>query len=289
MTGTSALPLSDTPHAAVATLFAGLLDDAAIFPPGDAPMARAVPGYLASRRGPAAPYIGAFLCSAPRLPELRDVLHRSGRLDLSLVVPGGAEVLPPVLRAVASDPRLRLCAVELPAGAAGLPRTLEVLDAQLPRDVSAYVEVPLDTQVDAAAAVVRAGGRRLKLRTGGTVSSAFPTSTRLAAGLVACAREGLPFKLTAGLHHAGRHRDGTTGFEHHGFLNVLAAVASAAAGGQATEVAGLLEQRDSAALARWAIALEPRGAAAVRELFVGLGTCSTAEPLRDLVDLGLLP
>ena len=36
-----------------------------------------------------------------------------------------------------------------------------------------------------------------------------------------------PFKCTAGLHNAVRHRAADTGFEHHGFLNVLLATRQA--------------------------------------------------------------
>ncbi len=190
-------------------------------------MAQAVDAFSAGQAGPAQPYVGAFLCSAPRLVELRSVLHPDAQLDLGLVVPGGVEALPAALQTVAADPRLRLKAVELPAGDAGVPLTLDALDDMLEQGVPAYVEVPLDSYVPDAAAVVRAAGRRLKMRTGGTTAAAFPTSAQLAAGLITCAAEQLAFKLTAGLHHAVRYRDSATGFEHHGFLNVLAAVANA--------------------------------------------------------------
>ncbi|MDP9432447.1 MAG: hypothetical protein M3P91_06990 [Actinomycetota bacterium] len=270
-------------------LFAGLLDDAAIFPPGNAPMAQAMDAFSAGQAGPAQPYVGAFLCSAPRLVELRSVLHPDAQLDLGLVVPGGVEALPAALQTVAADPRLRLKAVELPAGDAGVPLTLDALDDMLEQGVPAYVEVPLDSYVPDAAAVVRAAGRRLKMRIGGTTAAAFPTSAQLAAGLITCAAEQLAFKLTAGLHHAVRYRDSATGFEHHGFLNVLAAVANAADGGQAAHVADLLEERDIAALAQWAATLDDGTAARIRALFVGFGTCSTRDPMDDLVALGLLP
>ena len=62
-----------------------------------------------------------------------------------------------------------------------------------------------------------------KFRTGGLAAELFPTPVELAAVICACRDRELPFKLTAGLHHAMRHTDPETGFTHHGFLNVLAA------------------------------------------------------------------
>ena len=40
----------------------------------------------------------------------------------------------------------------------------------------------------------------------------------------------VPFKCTAGLHQAVRHTGATTGFEHHGYLNILLATARAVGG-----------------------------------------------------------
>ena len=76
----------------------------------------------------------------------------------------------------------------------------------------------------------RRGARRRvriapKFRTGGLAAELFPTPVELAAVICACRDRELPFKLTAGLHHALRHTDPETGFTHHGFLNVLVAAA----------------------------------------------------------------
>ncbi len=79
-----------------------------------------------------------------------------------------------------------------------------------------------------------------------------------------------PLKLTAGLHHAVRFTDETTGFEHHGFLNVLLAFALALAGGAPEAVVDILAERDSAALVAAFRQLTPDQARAVRRRFVVL-------------------
>lgn len=282
------------PPPAAEILFRGLLDDAAIFPPGDTPMAAALRGYAASLRSADAPYVGSFLCSSPRLGELLTVLAEEladdlPQLDLSLVVPGGVRALDAALEPVAQSRRLVLRAVELPAGDAGVASTGNALKATLPAGVLGYVEVPLGRRIPAAVEAVAAGGHRVKFRTGGTSAGAFPAALDLAGGLAACLQADVPFKLTAGLHHAVRHRDPATGFENHGFLNVLAALTGADDVVDAAGLADVLEQRDGAALARCAASLDEPWAARVRSRFVAFGTCSTADPLADLRALGLVP
>ena len=51
----------------------------------------------------------------------------------------------------------------------------------------------------------------------------FPGAATVASWIDAALDRETSYKCTAGLHHALRHRDHETGFEHHGFLNVLLA------------------------------------------------------------------
>ncbi|HEX5741790.1 MAG TPA: hypothetical protein VFY17_09600, partial [Pilimelia sp.] len=151
-----------------------------------------------------------------------------------------------------------------------------------------YTEIPLAagllTALDAVARA-RADGVDVapKFRTGGLAAELFPTPVELAAVICACRDRDLPFKLTAGLHHAVRHTDPGTGFTHHGFLNVLAAAAAAARRAEVDEVAALLAVTEAAPLAG-ALAAHTAGP---RPLWVGYGSCSVTEPLDDLTRLGL--
>jgi hypothetical protein len=94
----------------------------------------------------------------------------------------------------------------------------------------------------------------------------------------------LPFKLTAGLHHAVRHTDPETSFVHHGFLNILVAAAVAVDGAEVAEVAEVLGGTDPAPLVTAAQARRHRS----RPLWVGFGSCSVMDPLTDLIRLGLI-
>ncbi|MYR24861.1 hypothetical protein GTW68_01275 [Streptomyces sp. SID4945] len=268
-----------------AALLAALVDDAGLFPPTALPMDRALARHRADLAAAHPLHTHRFLVPASRLGELRARLEPGDSLALGLVADRGAERLAADCAAVAADPRLRLALVEVPLAA--FPGGVrEALDA-LPCDVPVYAEPaaraahdPLLTELGALERPVGA-----KLRCGGVRAELFPTAPEVAAWIVACARAGVPFKATAGLHEAVRHTAPATGFRHHGYLNLLLATAAAAGGATTGEVRAVLETEDAARLARRAHALGEAGARAARRLLVSYGSCSTSTPLRQAADL----
>jgi hypothetical protein len=70
------------------SLFTGLFDDAALFPPGDAPMAAAVPAHreLRARLGD---LVGPFVVPAARLGELEEHLGDGEPFGISLIAAAG--------------------------------------------------------------------------------------------------------------------------------------------------------------------------------------------------------
>jgi hypothetical protein len=104
---------------------------------------------------------------------------------------------------------------------------------------------------------------------------------------LAVARAGIPFKATAGLHHALRYRDPSTGFDHHGFLNLLLATSRAVDGGSLADVEAALLIDNGAELAAHVHGLSSGAAERARHHFVAYGSCSTSDPVRDLAALGL--
>lgn len=269
-------------------LFDGLFDDASLFPPGDAPMASAVPAHreLASRLGG---LVGPFVVPAARLDELAAQLHDGDRFRVSLVAAAGD--LPAAVDRVGADPRLVLAAVEVSvvADAAAAEQAVRVLAATLPAGVPAAVELPRTGTRDDVLDVLAATGYRAKLRTGGLRAELFPSPDELAGTLHACLARRVPFKCTAGLHDAVRHTDPTTGFDHHGFLNVLVTVDELLAGAPPLMARDRLQQDDGTALAGAVRTWSPARVDGVRAAFTSFGTCSVLEPVGDLVGLGLLP
>lgn len=285
---------------ALTYLLSGLFDDASLFPPGDLPMPAAIAGHVRHRAAWYGGMTGPFVCPETRVAELRIVLTAANvaEVDLSMVVTGGAPALEAAADSVAADPRLRLRAVEVPVRRDADPReaTAEVvaaLDQTLLAGATGYVEVPLADIADADTAdrvlgPVEAHGYRPKLRTGGVTAAAFPAEDALAAGLLAVISRRLAFKCTAGLHHAVRHAAADTGLQHHGFLNVLAAVAAALEGAGRDQIAAVLADTDPGHVAGRLSALNEDEARMVRSFFASFGTCSTDEPVADLVSLGLV-
>ena len=269
-------------------LFTKLFDDAALFPPGDAPMAVAVPAHreLRARVGE---LTGPFVVPAARLDELVEHLGDGEAFGVSLIAT--AADLPAAVARVDSHTGVVLAAVEVPVAgdAVTAEEIVRVLDDVLDQTVPAAVEVPRTDARDGVLDVLTGTRYRAKLRTGGLRPELFPAPQEFAATLDACVTRGLGFKCTAGLHHAVRHTDPVTGFEHHGFLNVLLAVSALTAGAPAGIAADHLRETDGGTLVSALRTWSPERAGRVRATFTSFGTCSVLEPVDDLVALGLLP
>ena len=236
-----------------------LIDHAALFPPASMSLEEALAEDRRARGSAHAFVLNRFVVPAGKLgelpadhPALSVVL--SSAEDAQLVAgANGVEAVELVL----DGPRPR------PADLLAAYRALE------PLDVETYFELLFDDgwcdSVPAAIGAIAAVGGRVKLRCGGAFT---PSVEQVALVIAACREAGVPFKCTAGLHHAVRRG------EEHGFLNVLAATTAPLGG-----IGAVLAEEDAAAL---------DVAGADRKLFVGFGSCSWKEPVDDLVALGLL-
>ncbi len=267
-------------------LFRRFVDDAALFPPGNAPMATAVPAHRAVRSGRLDPFVGPFLCPSSRLGELCTHLQDEDRLDLGLIVDDGIDAMAAAVAAARADPRLDLELVEIAAAAGtGVAAGARAAIEQAAEAPELFVELPRQAGWRDALDHVAEAGRGAKLRTGGVRADLFPSDAELAAFIAAAADAGVAFKCTAGLHHAVRHVDTGTGFRHHGFLNVIVATARAVCGG---DVGAAIAETDGARLAAEAAGLDDDHAQRTRTGFHSYGSCDLAGPIADLEALGLL-
>jgi hypothetical protein len=271
-------------------LFTGLFDDASMFPPQDEPVQSAVTGHLAHRVSWYADLVGPLVCAAKRLTTIDAVAgqHDVARLDVTMVVPSGLESLAGALEGSRRCERVRVVGVEVPLGPHPLGDALSHLVPLVSDDRRVYLEIPVGSLTEHHVHALAPSGVRLKLRTGGTSIEAFQSEDRLAVPIVLSAAERLGFKCTAGLHHAIRHRDRSTMFEHHGFLNIALAARVAAATGSHSATRAVLANRDPASVARQIGALGAADVHAIRAVFNSFGTCSIEEPVGDLLDMGLV-
>ena len=275
-----------------------LVDDAAVFPPGNASLADAVSGHAVHRSAWYADCVGPLLVPAASVADLVHVLDAPDAVasataaqPLAIVLvarPGAAPgTTTAALDALSGEPRVRVVGAELAwqegwrgLGLGDLPLALEV-----PRGDDSTVAV-------ADVHTARGEGRPVvaKFRTGPTPTWPWPDEAELAGFLGLCAQLGVPFKLTGGLHHAVRGRYAVDGIpeENHGVLDVLVATSAALAGASAPELAALLAVRDVTALADLVTAWPDATADAVRQAFTAYGCCTVTDPVGELVDLGLL-
>jgi hypothetical protein len=265
----------------IRSLLAGLIDHAALFPPASMAMPEAIEADRAARASEHGWIVDRFICPASKLGELPRDAPR-----LSVVLDGGEGDLEAVHEA-----RLDGRVVELVEGRIDptwIPDTQRLVDATLGAGVRAFWELPPSRAVAGEVAAVREAGAGAKIRCGG---ARVPSVAEVAAFVAACRDAGVPFKATAGLHHAVRAGDA------HGFLNLLAAAVLAFADGlSAADLEPILSEEDPAAFAVDADGLRVHGhsagadaiAEARAELFVAYGSCSVSEPIEDLTALGIL-
>lgn len=289
MSTTDAAP----PRPAPRSLFTGLVDDAAVFPPGLAPVPDAVVRHRELTRGPYADLVGPLLVPVSETHRLRYTAAGSpaaGTLRVSLVARPGTPVRE-VLHALGElegVPGLEVVSLEL----AHQPGWEEALGHGRP----VVVEVPRDPFAQQRAMEELAGARaehpvRAKFRTQGTPDTPVPTPAELATFVVRSIRRKTPFKLTGGLHHAvaGTHPAAGGGTEdQHGVLNVLLATRAALDGAEAGAVAEVLAVRDADRLVGEVASLTEEQARRLRAAFTSYGCCGVLDPLTELHDLHLI-
>jgi hypothetical protein len=249
-------------------LYTALVDDAALFPPTSLHMDEALARHRRDVESGNPVLTHRFLCPASRIDRLRSMAERPPRIGLIVDTPE----VPPF-----DD--LPVDIVELP-----LPEDESVEDLAgrlaLPPEVRLFAEV---SPGKVSVTVPRGAG--LKVRCGGLTAEAFPPVEQLGLFIRFCVERDVPFKATAGLHHAVRHFDPSLGVDRHGFLNLLLAVCEVVEGRDPVPV---LRTTDVGQLVRLARAVPEDCAERARRLLVSYGSCSTHTPIEDLHALGLI-
>jgi hypothetical protein len=281
-------------------LFDGWIDDAAMFPPGNAAVDEAVGAHLRYRRSWFASLIGPLLVADLKFAEVGRALRHvrmgggsAGTVPLAVSVvntSGAGGLLSLIGREVEG---VQLVAVESALrdlnDLAGNADRVVSAAAQLDDAVRVFVEIPYAPGWEKAVAVVEAAGYYGKLRTGGLEPVDTPASDQLAHQLSVLIEADLPFKATAGLHHAVALAGSDRGRpRQHGFLNLLVAVEALVDGGSESEAADLLGESGRQSVLDHVGAWNDTQASRIRRRFRSFGCCGVLDPINDLVALELI-
>jgi hypothetical protein len=308
---------------AVRILVDGLIDYAGLFPPASQALGTAIHHYARYRGGNQGWMLGRFVVPVTQLEafarEAEPLLPRDAHSVPWRLTAIGSGDLRTDLNAIASFNERHQWSVEdrsavvdgfetrvsSPDDIARLVTAVHSDGARswgADRPLSVHAEMPIVADPAPLIALLAAPAFHAKVRAGGLTAEAFPARADLLRFLEACVRYGVPFKATAGLHHAWRgtypltYETGCASASMYGFLNLLLTTALLSDGVSADEAAPMLEHTagdqimiDEDGIVALGHRLTRVRLAAVRErLLLAVGSCSFTEPVAELRALGWL-
>ncbi|OIR12242.1 MAG: hypothetical protein BEU05_03285 [Marine Group III euryarchaeote CG-Bathy2] len=288
-----------------------MVDYAGLFPPAQLPLEAAVREYAAHLGDAEAWMLGRFIIPAQRLEELEPHLGEFPETLRIAALGQGGRSEDEYLKNIDAD----LAAIEAFRAAHGDSVAVESFEARLPplpvsgtfvaavaerlrgAGLAQFHEFAVDDHLEPTLAALAGASAGAKLRCGGVSAGAFPAPEQVARFIIAARDAGVTTKFTAGLHHPVRHFDDSVGTETHGFLNLyVGGMLAHTAGLNWQELAGIITDQSPDAFALTGVGVEWRGrlvrsedVARLREnALLGQGSCSFAEPVADLRDMGWL-
>jgi hypothetical protein len=294
---------------AVDALLSGLVDYAGLFPPAGERMREALANYASYRAGPDRSALGRFIVPIGRLKELEDASTglmprdpNSEPWQLSVLVTGDARAAAAEMLSFnsryGSGSKEGHAVIDVAELKAATVNDVARQGSQL-QSFMTYFEIPTRDDVSPLVKAIARAGARAKIRTGGVTPESIPPASEVIDFIVACRREAIPFKATAGLHHPIRgsykltyEPDSPVGTMY-GFLNVFVASALIYAGENEATATAALEETDPTAFAFeddaivWRNKRIPAGQMEESrlEFAISFGSCSFREPIDELEPL----
>ncbi|MCM2315549.1 MAG: hypothetical protein NDJ92_10405 [Thermoanaerobaculia bacterium] len=289
---------------ALTTLLRGMIDYAGLFPPAALSMEEAVANFESYRASPEKWMLGRLIVPVARLDEFESA---AARFSIGLGAGWRISALPGAdlraeLEAIDAFNRRnrRRAAVDTIEVKVATSGGIVAASALIPASLETYFEVPVVDDPDWLVEAIATVGRRAKIRTGGVTPDAFPSAAQIARFIARCNSRGVAFKATAGLHHPLRcvrpltYEPASPTGTMHGFLNVFLAAALVFNGYPVALAEQLLCEDDPASLRVEPDSVAWRGhslttvelAASRRRLASSFGSCSFAEPVAEIAELG---
>ncbi|HET6350353.1 MAG TPA: hypothetical protein VFH88_14855 [Candidatus Krumholzibacteria bacterium] len=294
--------ITRTLHALLHTL----VDYAGLFPPAGLSMDDAVARYATYHASDHAWMLGRFVVPVARLDELVGSLQgieTSPGNPWHLTALVGNDVAADVAAVQAFNQAKHHAIVDMLEAKASTQEEVFAISRVVPLPFKTYVEVPIDDDPGDIVAALGAEKLRAKVRTGGLVPGAIPSTANVARFIRTCYAGNVAFKATAGLHHPLRsehaltYAAGAPRAVMHGFLNVFLTAAFHYNGLTQRDTADLLDATsldevtfDDGQIAwRDYIVMRNEIATVRRRFATAFGSCSFTEPVDDLKEMGLLP
>ena len=286
--------------ASLRALLSRLIDYAGLFPPAGLPLGDVARNYNTYRSSRDSWALGRLVVPAARLGELLPLMtHSSDAWAVTALVGDDVQGDADRIAALQASACLAVEAVEVRADSVQQVRTVVAALRSVPE---VYVELPLTDDLTTLVKAVADAGARAKIRTGGVIAEAIPSTAACARFIEACVAHGIAFKATAGLHHPLRghypltYAPNAPRGDMYGFLNVFVAATFARAGMRARQLEAVLAESAPRAFDFSDTGMTWRTAAlslddieSTRKMFaMSFGSCSFREPIDDLTQLGLL-
>jgi hypothetical protein len=287
---------------AVRALLRRIVDYAGLFPPARLDTLSAVKNYQKYLGGDDGWMLGSFVVPGPGLAEFTSAFEvaccyeQEAPWVLSVVCTGIPEEGPAFEEI--QEGAVLIGSVEAKAADAhGVEAVLRRLAEPQVGVRVRYVEFPLETTAEVLPVLAKHGARA-KIRMGGANPSnpdaPVPPVEEVAEFLLACAKQRVAWKATAGLHHAVRGvrelvPDGQR-IAMHGFMNLFLAGALAYFGADEEAVVKTLSEEDAGAfrvdddVIHWHdnTLITDQIEKVRSEFAIGFGSCSFEEPAEDL-------
>ena len=286
--------------------FSDIIDYAGLFPPARLDMRAAVHAYAKYRDSEDSDLLGRFVLPVKRLSEF------AAESEALLATHGEPWRLSAIASESIAETRTLIEHFNNAHAHRALVDTVELAVSshddirsaagEFSDEISLFLEVPVISDPGYLISEIANTSASAKIRTGGITESAIPSPDQVLRFLSTCVDQGVPFKATAGLHHAIRgvypltyDPDAPTGTMF-GYLNIFFASAICAAGGSEGAVLGALEETDASAFkvddtgVWWKdhVIVHEQLTVVRQAVATSFGSCSFVEPVAEARNLNLI-
>jgi len=291
-------------------LLRNAIDYAGLFPPAKLGIHAAVENYAAYIASEHSWMLGRFIVPIDRLDEFeqaaRNTLPGPSGNPWHITVLGGPDLVRDLTmvqkfnsnHSAPASGQATIDTIELKAN-----KPEEILaNGKLAGEAILYFEIPAGSDPALTVPAIAKVNARAKIRTGGVSEDAFPSAAEIVRFMVLCSAAGVPYKATAGLHHAikGRYRltyePNSQSATMFGFLNLFITGALVASGLGEDDAVRALEASaadefhiDDEGISWRGHHISMHDLTRARNCNItSFGSCSFLEPVEELKELGLL-